>query len=215
LVFPRELKRAAFVTVHPDQVAASALETVDAVIAVGKSPDETVAKFCKAMGEETPAGIPGELEDGQVLLWRRGAAPEVVKVAPARAERHRHVRKYAQGALPPERSFYFKGPGGKLNLRAQNLILFMQLADGVDDETWMYHLREGDYSDWFRRCIKDGELAAEAEEVEAKGPELGPKQSRAQIREAIEKRYTLPASAPLPMPGTDAAPRRQGEGKPG
>jgi hypothetical protein len=28
------------------------------------------------------------------------------------------------------------------------------------------------------------------------------------IREAVERHYTLPASTPLPMPGTDAAPKR-------
>jgi hypothetical protein len=34
-------------------------------------------------------------------------------------------------------------------------------------------------------------------------------ESRELIRAAVERHYTLPASAPLPMPGTDAAPKRE------
>jgi hypothetical protein len=62
------------------------------------------------------------------------------------------------------------------------------MADGVDEQTWMHHLGQRDYSRWFRSVIKDEALAAEAEQIERRG---GP-QSRARIREAIEKRYTLP-----------------------
>jgi hypothetical protein len=42
-----------------------------------------------------------------------------------------------------------------LNLRAQNLTLFLQLVDGIDDATWLHHLRRGDYSRWFRDVIRD------------------------------------------------------------
>src|SRR5207253_10359260 len=97
---------------------------------------------------------------------------------------------------------------GKLNLRAQNLILFLQIADGVDDETWTYHLRQGDYSRWLRERIKDDVIAAEAGAIEA-NKDLSPRESRAEFRALIERHYTLPASPPLPMPGTDAAPTRQ------
>ena len=113
---------------------------------------------------------------------------------PPRAERKRHSRKYAEGNLGPDRSFYFRGPDGKLHLKAQNLVLFLQLADGVDDATWEYHLRRNDYSHWFRAEIKDAELATEAERVEA-DKKLSPQESRAAIRKAVEGRYTLPADA--------------------
>ncbi|WDT82346.1 MAG: hypothetical protein MPW14_11790 [Candidatus Manganitrophus sp.] len=94
-------------------------------------------------------------------------------------------------SFPPDRSFFFQGPDGKLNLRAQNLTLFMQLADGVDDATWMHHLRRGDYSRWFREMIKDDHLAEEAAQIEAE--KLSAQESRARIREKIEARYTHPA----------------------
>jgi hypothetical protein len=102
------------------------------------------------------------------------------------------VRKYATGELGEDKSFYFRGPAGQLKLRAQNLVLFIQLAAGVDDETWTHHLRNRDYSRWFREAIKDEGLAAEAAAVEADAS-LPPEDSRRLIRAAIERRYTLPS----------------------
>src|SRR6266446_10126510 len=55
------------------------------------------------------------------------------------AQRLRHSRKYAEGELGEDKSFYFRGQEGSLNLRAQNLVLFLQIAEGVDDGTWLYH----------------------------------------------------------------------------
>ncbi len=85
-----------------------------------------------------------------------------------------------------------------MNLRAQNLMMFLQLAAGIDDETWMYHLRRGDYSRWFDGCIKDAALAAEAAVVEQQEGST-PAQSREAIRALIERSYTLPASVPMPV----------------
>jgi hypothetical protein len=94
--------------------------------------------------------------------------------------------------LGEERSFYFRGREQKLNLRAPNLGAFLELANGVDDETWLHHLRRGDYSTWFREEIKDAELAEEAARVE-RDRSLDARRSREKIREAIEHRYTAPA----------------------
>jgi hypothetical protein len=65
-----------------------------------------------------------------------------------------------------DESLCVRGKSQQLNLRVRNLTAFLQIAKGVDDETWMFHLREGDYSRWFRDSIKDEELAAEAQSVE-------------------------------------------------
>ena len=111
---------------------------------------------------------------------------------PARAEHRRHNRKYAEGELPPDRSFYFRGPEGKLNLRARNLIAFLQMAEGVGDETWEHHRRRGDYSRWIAEGIKDDALAEEARRIESMA-DATPVQSRALMRAAVERLYTLPA----------------------
>ncbi len=192
--FATEFNRTVFITVHPDEVHPAVLSSVGIVIAVGAKPEETIGLFCQTQKERLPQIPNPALEAGQVLVWprRTGQAPLRVRVAPNTVERRRHIRKYSEGELPPDRSFYFLGPEGKLKLRAQNLILFLQLADGVDDETWLHHLQRGDYSDWFRRCIKDDVLAAEAEVIE-RHPEPAADASREAIRKAVERRYTLPA----------------------
>jgi hypothetical protein len=141
--------------------------------------------------------VPDEpLPPGEALVWRRGdsAPPAQVRPSPSSIEKKRHVRKYAEGDLGPEKSFYFRGPDGKLNLRAQNLQLFLQLGDGVDEDTWFHHLRGGDYSRWARDSIKDETLAAELAEIErgaAEDRDAAP--SRTAVRRAIEARYTAPA----------------------
>ena len=137
------------------------------------------------------------LEPGTALLWNKsaGSAPLFVTLEPSNTDRRRHLRKYAEGELPEDRSFYFRGPQGKLKLRARNLIQFMDLGDGVDEETWLFHLRKGEFSQWLRRSIKDEPLAGQIAEVE-RDRNVGADESRARIRELIEALYTLPATPP-------------------
>jgi hypothetical protein len=115
----------------------------------------------------------------------------VFDYAPGTVERRRHIRKYAEGDLGEDKSFWFRGPDGSLTLRAQNLQLFLQLGDGVDDQTWLHHLRQGDYARWFREAIKDEALAAEAEDIQHRHGD-DPAESRARLREAVEHRYAAP-----------------------
>ena len=82
-----------------------------------------------------------------------------------------------------------------MNLRAFNLYLFLEMADGVDDETWLFHLRRGDYSKWLGEQVKDPELAEEIRPLEG-NDSMSPRQSREVVRAAIEARYTLPADKP-------------------
>ena len=179
------------ITVHPEQIQAPLLEQVQFVLAVGSEPTKTLQAFAAAAGASLPA-LNAEPGEPGLLLWsRQGNAITPLTTARGSHERRRHVRKYAEGELGPDKSFYFRGKEGKLNLRAQNLILFNQIAEGVDDDTWLFHLRNRDVARWFRDAIKDEELADEAEAALQAG--LGASESRARVREAIEKRYTLPA----------------------
>jgi hypothetical protein len=180
----------AFVTVHPEEVAADALGMVQHVVAIGHEPASVIKAFCRAIGEAPPAAPESPLEAGTALVWNReGGEPRLLEVIGPQQERRRHTRKYAEGDLGEGRSFYFRGPKGELKLRAQNLALFLQIADGVDDGTWLHHLRAGDYSRWFRTAIKDDGLADEVAAIETeKGADA--RRSREKVKAAIDRRYT-------------------------
>lgn len=183
-----------YTTTEPQLVASEALTCVDVVVAMGENPRATIDQARTQLGVEgtIDASVPAELRRGEALVWRR-SEPEAllhIETIAGKSERRRHARKYAKGELAEEKSFYFTGPKRKLKLRAQNLFTFVQMAEGVDDETWTYHLQRHDYSGWVREMIGDDDLAAEfrATEDERK---LSPSEGRKRIADAIRERYTV------------------------
>jgi hypothetical protein len=191
---PQVLESTILITVHPDHVAKAALNLVDVVVAIGHSPMQSLRSFATAIQVQEPQGSEVEIKTGEALVWFRKNAsnPIHIKATRSSGERRRHLRNYAAGELSFEQSFYFRGPESKLNLRAQNLNIFMQLADGIDDSTWMHHLQRGDYSHWFREIIKDDDLAQIVAKVE-QDKHTSARESRRKVKEAIESRYTAPA----------------------
>jgi hypothetical protein len=117
------------------------------------------------------------------------AARDEIPGGRRRVQHRRHLRKYTEGELPPDRSFFFRGPTASLNLRAANLIRFVELAEGVDEATWAFHLGRGDYSVWMRDMIKDPELAAEIAALERAG--LPAAEARLRILAALRHRYAV------------------------
>jgi Helicase HerA, central domain len=190
-VIPQQLTGVILITVHVDAVIEAALKSMTGIIAVGASPEETIRQFSSAVGLAPPIDSPLPSRPGEVFVWLLGGShgPLAVRVQPPATEVRRHRRKYAEGKLGPDRSFFFRGPAGKLNLRAHNLNMFIEMAQGVDDETWLHHLRRGDYSQWMREAIKDEALAGEVREIEKDGKE-SPQKTRSEVIEAINRRYT-------------------------
>jgi len=191
---PQSLASALMITVHPEHVAREVLETIELVVALGEHPQKALKEFADARGLHPPEvpRRPSDSCDGVGWRPRTGEPPFWFECIQPKGERQRHHRKYAEGELGEDNSFYFKGRNGKLNLRAQNLIVFKQLAEGIDDETWLHHLRRSEYSKWFRKTIKDEDLADAAESVE-RDKDLKASESRRRIVNAIDQRYTKPA----------------------
>lgn len=189
---PAELSATIAVTVHPDAVAREFLERAGKVVGVGDGSLAAIDKFCKVVGRTCPSADSDRLEPGQVHVLTNDGSIEVLVARKPKERQKRHARKYAEGELGEDRSFYFRGPDRVLNLRAQNLSTFLQLAAGVDDKTWLFHLKAGEYSKWFRDAIKDEDLAAEVRAVET-ADGLSARDSRLRVKEAVEHRYTTPA----------------------
>ena len=203
-LLPERLESVLMITVHPELLSLEILKRVTKVIAVGTTARDTLARIAEMRGIEIATGSAAPEKPGEALLWSTDEdRVSLIETLQPTEEHRRHSRKYAEGNLSPNRSFYFRGEQGKLNLRAKNLVQFLELAEGVDDDTWAYHFRLGDYSRWFRDSINDEELAEEAERVE-RSHNPAKAESLPLLRTAIERRYTLPAAAPIPIPGTRA-----------
>jgi hypothetical protein len=201
-LLPERLESVLMITVHPELLSLEILKRVTHVIAVGNAARDTLARIAEVRGIEIATAPAAPDKPGEALLWsEHDGSVRFIETQEPTEEHRRHSRKYAEGNLSPKRSFYFRGEHGKLNLRAKNLIQFLELAEGVDDDTWAYHFRLGDYSRWFRDVINDEELAADTERVERLGNAAKAK-TLPLLRTAIESRYTLPAAAPIPIPGT-------------
>ena len=204
-LLPETLVNVLLVTVHPELLSREMQQRVTRLVAVGPTAGEMLRQFVEQRGISLSAGASAaaeaELEVGEVLLFSAiDGSCRRVRIEPPATEQRRHTRKYALGQLPPDRSFYFRGPENRVNLRAHNLVQFLELAGGVDDDTWAHHFRQGDFSRWFRDVIKDSELAAAAAAVE-RDRFLSRDNAIAALRAAVESRYTLPADAPLPVRG--------------
>jgi hydroxymethylpyrimidine pyrophosphatase-like HAD family hydrolase len=197
LILPQNLTGTIFITVHVDSLAQAALEKIQYVIAAGQEATDTLNVFARRLQilAPEPQDTWGEK---QVMLWDRASTTNLYCFEPRLpAQIHRrHTRKYAEGELGPDKSFYFHGPEKKLNLRAANLVSFLNIADGVDDGTWEFHRRAGDYSSWISTVIKDEELADLVAAAEQDGS-LDTAQSRANIKAEIERRYTAPSKSPV------------------
>jgi len=194
VVLPQEVTGLMMITMKPKHLAAAVLERADVIIAIGDAPEKTLQEFADVVGTRLPPFDAHPLQQGEGIFWarRENASPIRFHSLLTRTERQRHIRKYAAGVIPSENSFYFTGREHKLCLRAQNLLLFLQIGDGVDEETWLYHLHRGDYANWFRAIIRDNGLANAAASI-ALRPGITAQEGRALIRAAIEQSYTAPA----------------------
>ncbi len=161
-----------------DEVIRASEHASDALIGIEEGPDIELTRLLSDYRRHTGVNRPLP-------------TPEAAPAGEGRFRRQQQRRRFADGDLGPEQSFVFRSPAGTLNVQAQNLVLFVHLAETVDDDTWFDHLRRGDYSRWFRNVIRDESLAREAARLE--GPDDGrpTADSRRRIISAIVRRYPV------------------------
>ena len=192
---PVQLAGTVLVTAYPDSLTAETLRAMDAMLVFGSGAPELVARWGAALDIPSAADAPPLAQD-EIVFWspQSGQPPRAVKVEMPMQNLRRHTGKYAVGDVGEAQSFYFRGPRNAINLRARNLLQFLQIGEEVDDATWEHHLRAGDYSAWLRGVIKDDELAREVAEVE-RDPTVAPTESRRRIREMVCRCYVEPTHA--------------------
>lgn len=179
------------ITTKPELLHKPLLERVTTIIAVGDEPYTTLQSFATITGDTVPDAPDTALQKGEALVWHRpsGEPPFLVRTLVPQQVLQRHKRKYSTGDMGPD-SFIFTGPENKLKLRASNLQSFTELAQGVDDDTWIFHLKRHDYSNWIRDSVNDDTLAEQVERVET--AEQDPATSRSAIAKLVQLHYTGP-----------------------
>jgi HAD superfamily hydrolase (TIGR01484 family) len=185
-----DLRSVMYITAFIDQLPEAVLRNIDLFVAIGDEPEKSLAQYCELVGEGAPElAPPADRQEHHALAWwiQRGTPGWLKRLAP-RGDHQRHLHGYLDGDMDPEHRFYFRGPHGELNLAAQNLRMFMQLGEGVDEETWRFHLRQGDYERWFRGVIQDEDLADQAARLGRNGA-VAAEDSRRQIFDFIRKKY--------------------------
>ena len=188
---PKDLNNFMLVTTEPDLLNRSIAEHINLLIAIGDDPANILSKYADIKTISIPDLSIKTLDKGEAWIWESdNGKPFPIRLEKPQQLMKRHKKKYAAGDMQGN-SFYFTGAGKKLNLKANNLMLFIQMAEGVDDDTWMYHLGKKEYSDWFRNAVHDDELADMTAKIEEN--ETDPATSKEAILRLVKERYTAPA----------------------
>ncbi len=184
--FPPDFNNFIVISTSPHALHATALSKIGMIISIGDNPAYPFEQFGKMLQCEVPVDIP-PLVEGEICVWERNGSrsPFVVRYNQPHQLLQRHKKKYAQGDMG-ENSFIFTGEEGRLHLVANNLILFQHIAEGLDIDTWLYHLRRKDFTNWFRKTIHDEDLARVAEEAE----KMDAAASRRHVLDFIKQKYT-------------------------
>ena len=184
---PSDFSNFIVVSTSPHALHAEAMSRIGMLITIGENPGYPFEQWGELTGEATPSVIPA-LRKGEVCVWERGSGEVLVARynAPHQLQR-RHKKKYAQGEMG-ENSFVFRGEEGRLHLVANNLLMFLHIAEGIDIDTWVYHLKRKDLTKWFRDTVHDEELANEAELAEGMGDAAA---GRRRVLDMIGQRYTM------------------------
>jgi hydroxymethylpyrimidine pyrophosphatase-like HAD family hydrolase len=185
--YPADFNNFIVISTSPHALHAAALSKIGMIITIGGNAAYPFEQFGKLLGCPVPVNIP-VLSEGEVCVWERGSPGDPYKVRYNQPHQlqQRHKKKYAQGEMG-DNSFVFTGEEGRLHLVANNLMLFLHMAEGIDIDTWLYHLHRKDFTNWFRKAIHDEELAKVAEEAEKMTDAPA---SRRHVLDFIAQKYT-------------------------
>ncbi|HVU57759.1 MAG TPA: HAD-IIB family hydrolase [Puia sp.] len=184
---PDDLNNFIIISTSPHALHPSTLSRVGMVITLGKDAAYPFELFCNALKMPVPNGVP-ILGENEIAVWERDnkRPPFKAKFKLPSQLLQRHKKKYAQGDMSYN-SFVFTGPENKQHLVANNLMMFVHLAEGIDADTWMFHLGRQDFSRWFEHTVHDPELAEAGREAERTNDVAA---SKKRIIDYINQKYT-------------------------
>jgi len=183
---PEDFQNFILISTSPDRLSVQALSKIGMIMVIGNNTAYPINQYCKVLKLDIPS-IPA-ISEAEICVWdiEKKIAPTAVRYFWPKKLHKRHKRKYAQGNMAGN-SFVFKGRENKLHLIAPNLMMFKHIAEGIDVDSWLYHLHRKDFYNWFRSKVHDESLAKISEQAEnIQDAEL----SKKLILDYIDENYT-------------------------
>jgi hypothetical protein len=133
------------------------------------------------------------LPRGEFLMIRpdeAGSLAALTFVATPRETPHvRHLTKYADSPLPPERRFFFRRPDGAEVATAESLNDFRQAVATVDEPVLVHHAHRQDFSRWIIEVFRDRDLGGQLGKIETRWRRGEIRDLRGAIEKLITDRY--------------------------
>ena len=179
-LFNLRTKGYCLVTWQPDRLAPAVVDQVDAMILLTSSPlPEGAINLMQSVGGTAWPNLAQQLQaaNGRAVLVERGGTGPVTFTPGTRETSHlRHLHKYAQGRLVPERRFHFRSEAGLTGHTAANLAELEAELAVCPASTIRHHCQGNDFSRWIADVFHDRSLArriADAEHAAERGSSSG------------------------------------------
>jgi hypothetical protein len=142
---------------------------------------------------EPVAGAAQALPRGQFIVVQPGAGgawrAQTVTPTPRQTFHVRHLRKYADSAVPADRAFVFRRPDGREAARAASLRQFREALGRVEPAVIAHHGGRGDFSRWIEDVFSDTDLAHQVRKSEGRWRAGSIRDLRSPLEAAILLRY--------------------------
>jgi Helicase HerA, central domain len=172
-VFDAAEKGHCLVTWRPQELSASALAGIDAVIGLtSPHPAGPVVDIAAAVADVSRPAMATLLTGGPggALLASREqpGAPVAFRLGERTTAHLRHEHKYGHRGIAPERRFYFQtAVGAATGAVAANLADLEAELDRCDRAVVRHHCSRGDFSRWIAHVLHYPVLAASVADIEA------------------------------------------------
>ena len=183
-------------TYRPSWLRASVVKAVDVMVLARTTASEELAFLRSVMPGPEAANALSVLPDlalGEFLLIRSGddGRPAVLTftATPRETPHVRHLKKYADSRVAPDRRFFFRDLDGRLVGTAESLGELRRVIGTVDEAVLFGHAGRGDFSRWVFDVFSDRELGRQLRKTELRWSRGEIRDLRRSIRRLITLRY--------------------------
>lgn len=152
----------AFVSYRPDRLLPALLKSLDQCLLTRMRDGESVTAVCQRFNSPSPEVL-AKTPHGNV--WLCGNQLVHLRPAARRVPHVRHLYKYLDLPLPPEKRFHFRNKEDYLSYDAASLFEFKEILAKLPLESLTYHHARGDFVSWVKSALGDKVLSNHLEKL--------------------------------------------------